>query len=54
MNLYLVKLQGDMYTPYCTAYVVAEDTEAAAAKVINYLNEHKIGFSRDRELNQLP
>lgn len=56
-KLYKVTLKGMTYNSfgmaYGNSYVIAENTEEAYKKVLKFLEEHKLGSSRDRELDKI-
>lgn len=52
MKLYLVTLQG-MWGGYGSSYVVATDPTAAYTVVRKFLDEHNLGFYKDRELQSV-
>jgi hypothetical protein len=55
-KLYRVTLKGMHYNTgiaYGHSYVIAENSDEAYQKVLNFLNENNLGFSKDRELDKV-
>ena len=55
-SLYKVRLRGmrgSHPVAYGVSYVVANDADSAYRKVRKYLDERKIGFTRDRALESV-
>jgi len=56
-KLYKVTLKGMRYNSvgvaYGTSYVVAKNSDEAYQKVRDFLDENDLGFSKDRELDNV-
>lgn len=52
MKLFKVTLRG-MYDSYGISYAVADNAGEAYEKVKSYLDEKKIGFASERELDKV-
>lgn len=54
MKLYHVKLRGQLnYDNKGNAYVVANDPKEALEKVLKYINDKNLGFTKDREMDTI-
>lgn len=57
MKLWLVTLQGMNISvtgaPNGKAYVVANDPKEASERLMNYVKDNKLGFTKERELKSV-